>query len=43
LPGDQVTDPSVPNAKTAVAKSARLMLIFFISFSCAEKTIESHP
>jgi len=43
LLGDQVTDPRVPNAKTAVANNARLMLIFFISISSAEKSIESHP
>src|SRR5258705_11902304 len=43
LLGDHVTDPRGPNAKTAVAKNTRLMLIFFISISCAERTNESHP
>src|SRR5882672_8634808 len=42
LLGDQVTDPRVPNAKTAVANNAVLMLIFFISISSAERTTESH-
>jgi len=43
LPGDHVTDPRVPNAKTAVARNARLMVIFFISISSAERTTENHP
>ena len=43
LLGDHVTDPRVPKAKTAVAKNARLMVIFFISISSAERTTENHP
>jgi hypothetical protein len=41
--GDHATEPRVPNAKTAVANNARLMLIFFILISSAEGTTESHP
>jgi hypothetical protein len=41
--GDQATEPSVPSAKTAVANNARLMLIFFISISSAERSTERHP
>lgn len=43
LPGDHVTDPRAPNAKTAVARNARLMVIFPISISSAERVTENHP